>query len=65
MECESLATESACGCVRYYMPRLRNDTKICTRQSANCYENIRMDIEKTAVALSCTCLPACFEINYS
>ena len=41
MECESRLTESVCGCVLYYMPRTTDDTTICSRKDAECYEKIK------------------------
>ncbi|CAG9802120.1 unnamed protein product [Chironomus riparius] len=67
MECNSKLTESECGCTLYFMPRkYDNESKICSRLEAPCYENIIYKIQNTMNGnLSCNhCLPACFEINY-
>lgn len=67
MECSSKLTESNCGCTLYYMPRkFDNDSMICNRKKAPCYETVLYNIALTYnVKYSCNhCLPACFEINY-
>lgn len=65
MECESYLIAQYCGCVLYYMPKIYDDIKICSRQDASCYEKIRIAIElQDNTSLSCTCLPGCYEISY-
>ncbi|XP_050069276.1 pickpocket protein 28 [Anopheles maculipalpis] len=65
LECEAQLILENCGCVLYYLPKLYEDTKICSRANARCYEQIRSSIAFTANdSLSCTCLPGCFEISY-
>ncbi|XP_053669881.1 pickpocket protein 28 [Anopheles nili] len=65
LECEAKLILENCGCVLYYLPKLYEDTKICSRANARCYEQIRNSIALTAnTSLSCTCLPGCFEISY-
>lgn len=67
-ECSSKLTESECGCTLYYMPRkFSNESKICNRLKASCYENVLYKIQNTMDQnLSCNhCLPACWEINYN
>uniref|UniRef100_A0A182R635 Pickpocket n=1 Tax=Anopheles funestus TaxID=62324 RepID=A0A182R635_ANOFN len=65
LECEAKLILENCGCVLYYLPKLYEDTKICSRANARCYEQIRSSIAFTAnTSLSCTCLPGCFEISY-
>lgn len=63
-ECVSKLTEENCGCTLYFMPR--NESKICSRLEATCYEEVIFKIQNTMDSnLSCNhCLPACFEINY-
>ncbi|XP_058817822.1 pickpocket protein 28 [Topomyia yanbarensis] len=66
MECEARLIQENCGCVLYYMPKLQEDTKICGKADAGCYEEIRSSIAFTAnTSLMCSCLPGCFEISYS
>ncbi|XP_055644078.1 pickpocket protein 28 [Toxorhynchites rutilus septentrionalis] len=66
MECEARLIQENCGCVLYYMPKLREDTKICSKADAGCYEEIKSSIALTAnTSLMCSCLPGCFEISYS
>ncbi|XP_029707777.2 pickpocket protein 28 [Aedes albopictus] len=66
MECEARLIQDNCGCVLYYMPKLQEDNKICSKVDAGCYEKIRSSIAQTASnTLSCSCLPGCFEISYS
>ncbi|EAT48395.1 AAEL000582-PA [Aedes aegypti] len=66
MECEARLIQDNCGCVLYYMPKLEEDNKICSKADAGCYEKIRSSIAQTANnTLSCSCLPGCFEISYS
>lgn len=66
MECSSNITEQECNCTLYWMPRRVNDTKICNRKRAICYEKVLYNIAHSAEEkFSCNkCLPACFEINY-
>lgn len=67
-ECSSKLTEKACECTLFYMPRnFTNDSKICSRQKAECYEDVLYKIQNTMDQnLSCNhCLPACWEINYN
>lgn len=66
MECESLLIAQHCGCVLYYMPKLNEDIKICSRKDAICYENIRVAIElQDDRNLSCSsCLPGCYEYSF-
>jgi acid-sensing ion channel, other len=65
-ECISNLTERECGCTLYFMPRKNdNESKICNRAQAKCYEDVIYKIQNTMNSnLSCNCLPACFEINY-
>lgn len=66
-ECTAKLTEQECGCTLYFMPRkFDNESKICNRLQAPCYENVTYKIQNTIDnKLSCDhCLPACFEINY-
>lgn len=67
MECASKMTEHECGCTLFWMPRsYDNDSKICNRKQAACYEQVLYKIAYTLDSdYSCDyCLPACFEINY-
>ncbi|CAO1385548.1 unnamed protein product [Diamesa serratosioi] len=65
MECVSLLIEADCDCVLYYMPRQFNGSKICNRQKATCYEKVLFSIGSTfSQDKTCSCLPACYEINY-
>ncbi|XP_065076029.1 pickpocket protein 28 [Ochlerotatus camptorhynchus] len=66
MECEARLIQENCGCVLYYMPKLKEDTKICSKGDAACYEKIRSSIALTAnTTLICSCLPGCSEIAYT
>ncbi|XP_052863803.1 pickpocket protein 28 [Anopheles cruzii] len=65
LECEAKLILENCGCVLYFLPKLYEDTKICSRANARCYEQIRNSIAFTAnTSLTCSCLPGCFEISY-
>lgn len=68
MECSSKTMKEKCGCTLYYMPRdfNNNDTKICNRRQAPCYEQVLFDISYSLNEMvTCNyCLPACFEVNY-
>lgn len=65
MECESKLLAQHCGCVLYYMPKVSEDIKICNRQEAVCYDQIRGAIEQqNNVSFQCLCFPACYEISY-
>ncbi|XP_050088417.1 pickpocket protein 28 [Anopheles aquasalis] len=65
LECEAKLILENCGCVLYFLPKLYEDTKICSRADARCYELIRNSIAFTSnTSVSCSCLPGCFEISY-
>lgn len=66
MECESQLTEQACSCVMYFMPRTNDETNICGRNDAKCYEEIKMaiDLSDNDTYACGNCLPGCSEINY-
>lgn len=66
MECESRILIEMCGCVLYYMPRIDENTNICSRDDYTCYNQIKLAIELAVnETFKCNCLPGCFEINYS
>jgi hypothetical protein len=44
MECESQLVEAECGCALYYMPKSQEDTKICSRINAACYEKVQCEL---------------------
>ncbi|XP_035782625.1 pickpocket protein 28-like [Anopheles albimanus] len=65
LECEAKLILENCGCVLYFLPKLYEDTKICSRADARCYELVRNSIAFTSnTSVSCSCLPGCFEISY-
>lgn len=55
-----------CGCVVYYMPRIRADINICNRLDFKCIERVQtiIDLGQNST-FSCRCLPACFEVSYA
>ncbi|XP_037040267.1 pickpocket protein 28 [Bradysia coprophila] len=65
MECEARIVEEKCGCVQFYMPRMKEDTDICSQKDYKCSEKFsiisELGINQT---YSCNCLPGCFEISY-
>uniref|UniRef100_A0A1B0GH45 Uncharacterized protein n=2 Tax=Lutzomyia longipalpis TaxID=7200 RepID=A0A1B0GH45_LUTLO len=63
MECESKTIAEQCGCIMYYMPKTEADIEICSLKDVECYENIKNAIKGNA-SFSCSCLPACHEIEY-
>lgn len=66
MECFSQAIEEECGCVFYYMPRINQNSKICTRSSFNCYNPLRISLERgESSKYKCLCYPACDSLTYS
>lgn len=66
MECFSHAMEQECGCVMYFMPRLNANTKICTRANFDCYNPLRISLERGEnLKYSCSCLPPCNSLSYS
>lgn len=66
MECQSKLLIQLCGCVLYYMPRINENTRICSQNDASCYESAKVTIEVGANhTYHCHCLPGCFEINYT
>lgn len=64
-ECESRIILEQCGCIMYFMPRIKSDVNICGPKDWKCYE-----INKNFIDLSlnssfmCSCMPGCFGINY-
>lgn len=66
MECFSQAIEDACGCNIYYMPRFNRNAKVCSRADSNCYNSVRISLERGEnKRYSCECFPACDELNFS
>ncbi|XP_058451931.1 pickpocket protein 28 [Malaya genurostris] len=66
MECEARLVQENCGCVLYYMPKLQEDTKICNKADAPCYEEIKSFLAfRSNTSRLCNCLPGCFEISYT
>ncbi|XP_059611819.1 pickpocket protein 28-like [Phlebotomus argentipes] len=63
MECESKIIAEHCGCILYYMPKTTADAQICSLDDADCYEPLKTAM-KINGTLTCSCLPACFEISY-
>lgn len=66
MECEAILISNHCGCILYYMPKVNEEVKICSRQDAMCYERVRVAIEKqNDKTFSCDkCLPGCYEFSF-
>lgn len=66
MECQARIIEHECGCIIYYLPRLSPITRICGRAEFSCFNQIKTALERGEnTTFKCTCLPACFELNYS
>lgn len=60
------AIEEECGCVIFYMPRLHQHSRICTRASSDCYNPLRISLENGKhPKYKCLCYPPCDEIKYS
>lgn len=58
--------EQECGCVMYYMPRLNQNGKICTRANFDCYNPLRISLERGENAkYQCSCYPACDSLSFS
>lgn len=65
MECESRLLSSVCGCVLYYMPRVDENTVVCSRDDIDCSNELKLVIQLGLNATyRCECLPGCFEISY-
>lgn len=65
MECESRIYDQNCGCIMYYLPRIREDISICGGTDQYCVRNVMRLIEsKTNSSFVCNCLPSCYAINY-
>lgn len=65
MECESRLLTNVCGCVLYYMPRVDENTIICSREDIDCSKELKLVIQLGQNATyKCDCLPGCFEISY-
>lgn len=55
-----------CGCVVYYLPRFKQNTKICNRVESNCYNIVRIAIERGEDKNhQCECLPGCYELSFT
>lgn len=66
MECQSRKIEESCGCVLYYMPRISEDSNICSRKDMACVNNVMLLVELNQnQSFQCSCMPGCFEINYN
>lgn len=66
LECKSRTIEKECGCVLYYMPRLTENTRICSRDDTHCYEAIKLAIESSYNdTFKCKCMPGCFSMIYN
>lgn len=66
MECQARIIEQFCGCVIYYLPRLSPNTRICSRADFQCFNQIKVAIERGEnTTYKCTCMPACFELNFA
>lgn len=64
-ECQSRIMDENCGCVVYYMPRIRPDINICSRKDHKCFNMVRTAVELGLnQSFVCKCLPACFEVGY-
>lgn len=47
------------------MPRVSEDTKICSRQDYACFNKVSLAIDVSYnESFQCACLPGCFEIYY-
>lgn len=57
--------DEICGCIVYYMPRIRGDMNICSRNEFKCIERVQMIIYGSNSNFSCQCLPPCFEVGYA
>lgn len=65
MECESRIYDNNCGCIMYYLPRIRDDVSICGGSDQLCVKNVMQLIEsKTNSSFTCNCLPSCYAIGY-
>lgn len=65
MECESRLVSQECGCVLYYMPRVDENTTICSQDQIDCAAKLKQTIQMGMDATArCDCMPGCFEINY-
>lgn len=55
-----------CGCVVYYHPRFNQNTKICNRVESNCYNIVRIAIERGEDNdHQCKCLAGCYSLSYT
>lgn len=66
MECEALLMAQHCDCVMYYMPKVNEDVKICSRKDVTCYDRVRVAIElQNDMNYSCHfCLAGCYEYSF-
>ncbi|KAL1401557.1 hypothetical protein pipiens_006516 [Culex pipiens pipiens] len=74
LECLSNFTLARCGCVRFSMPRIVSETKICNASSLPCVVDaertlstaLNSTIKRTAFTFQtrCSCLPGCTVLRY-
>lgn len=63
MECKSKMFVRYCGCILYYLPKLNDNTSICTGGDNECIKYVSLEIEiQLDKDFVCNCLPACFEV---
>lgn len=66
MECQSRIIAELCGCIIYYLPKISEGIRICSRSDFNCYNRVKTAIERgESDTYQCVCLPACYELNFA
>lgn len=63
MECLTNYTLTACGCVKFSMPR-ESESKICTATELKCVLETEREWLSLGTDEQCDCMPACTEISF-
>ncbi|KAH8344719.1 hypothetical protein KR067_004836 [Drosophila pandora] len=64
-ECLSRLLVLHCGCVAFYMPRLKWNDTICPVGKRSCVELVRLRTIEAVESCLEECLPSCFDLSFS
>ncbi|XP_030380834.1 pickpocket protein 28 [Scaptodrosophila lebanonensis] len=65
MECLSRLLLQHCGCISFYMPRVRGNDPICSIRKSPCVESVRLHTVAAVESCLDDCLPSCFDLTYN
>ncbi|KAH8291565.1 hypothetical protein KR018_000846 [Drosophila ironensis] len=64
-ECLSKLLMRHCGCVAFYMPRLKRNDTVCPVGQRDCVELVRLRTIGAVESCLDICLPSCFDLSFS